>query len=145
MVRFYLGEEPLLRSVETLDLSVPDNLDRVLADLRGHVVKPRLGHGGHGVVVCAHADVETLRRVAADLRERPHDFIAQVTVSLSSHPTVVDDALEPRHIDLRPYVFASAAGVLVPEAALTRVAWDAGALVVNSSQCGGAKDTWVLR
>jgi uncharacterized circularly permuted ATP-grasp superfamily protein len=97
------------------------------------------------VVVCAHASEANLRSVEADIRERPDQFIAQVLVVLSSHPTVVGAALEPRHIDLRPYVFASSAGILVPEAALTRVAWDAGALVVNSSQRGGAKDTWVLR
>jgi uncharacterized circularly permuted ATP-grasp superfamily protein len=145
MIRFYLDEEPRLPSVPTLDLSRDEHRERVLADLRSYVVKPRLGHGGRGVVVCAHADEPDLRKVAQDIREHPRDFIAQPVVALSTHPTVVAGGLEPRHVDLRPYVFASHAGHLVPEAALTRVAWDAGALVVNSSQDGGAKDTWVLR
>jgi uncharacterized circularly permuted ATP-grasp superfamily protein len=145
MIRFYLGEEPRLASVPTLDLTRGEHRDRVLADLRSYVVKPRLGHGGRGIVVCAHADEADLGKVARDLRAHPQDFVAQPMVALSTHPTVVEGGLEPRHVDLRPYVFASDAGVFVPEAALTRVAWGAGALVVNSSQDGGAKDTWVLR
>ena len=146
MIRFYLCEEPLMRSVETIDLNDPVALEQVLSDLRGHVVKPRHGHGARGVVVCAHATARDVRRVKAALR-RPGagtDYVAQRTVALSLHPTVVGGQLVERHIDLRPFVFATCDGVTVMPGRLTRVAQDAGALVVNSSQDGGAKDTWVL-
>jgi uncharacterized circularly permuted ATP-grasp superfamily protein len=146
MIRFYLCEEPLMRSVETIDLTDPVALEQVLSDLRGHVVKPRQGHGGRGVVVCAHATARDVRRVEAALR-RPGagtEYVAQRTVTLSLHPTVVGGRLVERHIDLRPFVFATRDGLTVMPGGLTRVALDAGALVVNSSQHGGAKDTWVL-
>lgn len=146
MIRFYLCEEPLMRSVETIDLNDPVALEQVLSDLRGHVVKPRQGHGGRGVVVCAHATARDVRRVEAALR-RPGagtEYVAQRTVALSLHPTVVGGRLVERHIDLRPFVFATRDGLTVMPGGLTRVALDAGTLVVNSSQHGGAKDTWVL-
>jgi uncharacterized circularly permuted ATP-grasp superfamily protein len=95
--------------------------------------------------VCAHADDATLDALRADLRADPPSFIAQPVVALSSHPTVVDGRLEPRHVDLRPFVFAADVKIRSLPGGLTRVAWDPGALVVNSSQNGGAKDTWVLR
>jgi uncharacterized circularly permuted ATP-grasp superfamily protein len=147
MIGFYLGEEPLLRSVPTLDLTDDAARAEVLADLRAHVIKPRHGHGGHGVVICAHAEAADIKRVAARLR-RPGSgtrYIAQRTVQLSTAPTVVEGALAERHVDLRPFVFATRAAATVVPGGLTRVAWDDGALVVNSSQNGGAKDTWVLR
>ncbi len=146
MIRFYLGEEPLLRSVETLDLNDPVALEHVLADLPAHVVKPRHGHGGCGVVGCAHAVPADVWRVQRALH-RPGagaEYIAQRTVALSLLPTVVGDRLAERHVDLRPFAFATRVGVALMPGGLTRVAWDAGALVVNSSQDGGAKDTWVL-
>ncbi|MEA2248084.1 MAG: hypothetical protein QOH46_2613 [Solirubrobacteraceae bacterium] len=146
MIRFYLAEEPVLEAVRTLDLGRRERLDDVLAQLRDFVVKPRLGHGGAGVVICAHAEDDALRRLRDELTRSPDQFVAQLTVALSHHPTVVDGGrLEPRHVDLRPFVFSTASGVRVLPGGLTRVAWDAGALVVNSSQNGGAKDTWVLR
>jgi uncharacterized circularly permuted ATP-grasp superfamily protein len=146
MIRFYLGEEPLLAAVPTLDLGRADHREQVLDDLRAHVVKPRFGQGGVGVVVCAHADEATLDEVRDELGRRPSDFIAQPLVPLSCHPTIVDGGrLEPRHVDLRPFVFATDVKMGCFPGGLTRVAWDAGALVVNSSQNGGAKDTWVLR
>jgi len=145
LIRLYLAEEPLAGAVPTLDLARPEARDAVLADLRGYVVKPRFGHGGAGVVVCAHADDATLDALRADLRADPASFIAQPVVALSSHPTVIDGRLEPRHVDLRPFVFAAGVKIRSLPGGLTRVAWDPGALVVNSSQNGGAKDTWVLR
>jgi len=146
MIRFYLGEEPLVAAVPTLDLGRADHLEAVLADLRGHVVKPRFGHGGEGVVVCAHADDRTLERVRDQLTAAPEGFVGQPLIAISSHPTVVGDGrLEPRHVDLRPFMFATDVKMGFTPGGLTRVAWDAGALVVNSSQNGGAKDTWVLR
>jgi uncharacterized circularly permuted ATP-grasp superfamily protein len=145
LIRLYLGEEPLGGAVPTFDLGDPDARAAVLADLRGHVVKPRYGHGGAGVVVCAHADDATLDALRAELDADPARFVAQPVVALSSHPTVIDGRLEPRHVDLRPFVFAAGVNIRSLPGGLTRVAWDAGALVVNSSQNGGAKDTWVLR
>ena len=146
MIRFYLGEEPLAAAVPTLDLGRADDLEVVLGDLRGHVVKPRFGHGGAGVVVCAHADDRTLDRLRDQLTAAPEGFVAQPLIAISSHPTVIGDGrLEPRHVDLRPFLFATDVKMGFTPGGLTRVAWDAGALVVNSSQNGGAKDTWVLR
>jgi uncharacterized circularly permuted ATP-grasp superfamily protein len=146
MIRFYLGEEPLLPAVPTLDLGRPEQREQVLEDLRGFVVKPRFGQGGAGVVVCAHADEATLHELRDELARQPSGFVAQPLVALSCHPTVVDGGrLEPRHVDLRPFVFATDVKMGSFPGGLTRVAWDAGALVVNSSQNGGAKDTWVVR
>jgi carboxylate-amine ligase len=144
MVRFYLREEPLLRSVPTYDLRRPHIRARALARIDDLVVKPRTGHGGHGVVIGPHALAADRRRAAAAIEARPDAFVAQETISLSTHPTVIGDRLEPRHIDLRPFVYWTASGPEVAPAALSRVAFGRGALVVNSSQAGGAKDTWAL-
>ena len=145
LVRFHLGEEPLLRSVPTLDLCVPEQLERALDELETLVVKPRLGHGGHGVMVCPHAEREDVERMRAQLIAQPEDFVAQPTIEISLHPTVIGDALRPRHVDLRPFVFLRGEGkAAVMPGGLTRVAFEEGAMVVNSTQNGGAKDTWVL-
>jgi uncharacterized circularly permuted ATP-grasp superfamily protein len=144
MVRFYLGEEPLLASVETYDPAQPGVLEMVLDRIDELVIKPRSGHGGYGVVICPHARPEDVRAVAGKLRRSPESFVAQETVMLSRHPTVTDGRLEPRHVDLRPFAIACGENVHVLPGGLTRVAFDAGALVVNSSQNGGSKDTWVL-
>lgn len=144
-VRFYLGEEPKVRSVPTLPLTTPQECDAAIARLRELVVKPRDGQGGAGVVIGAHADSADLERLAGELREHPQDFIAQPIIPLSSHPTVIDDELQPRHVDLRPFAFCGEAdAVALISGGLTRVALEAGTLVVNSSQNGGAKDTWVF-
>jgi carboxylate-amine ligase len=143
MVGFYLGEEPLVPSVPAADLTDPAALETLLDDLSAYVVKPRHGAGGEGVVVCAHAEAGDLRRLSCELRAHPHAFIAQPTILLSEHPTAVGGRLVPRHVDLRPYVAATSAGVRALPAGLTRVALDEGALVVNSHQDGGVKATWV--
>jgi uncharacterized circularly permuted ATP-grasp superfamily protein len=144
MVRFYLGEEPILGSVATYDLAVP----QVLADVRGRigdlVLKPRTGHGGHGVVVATHARPDDVRRIAQAVEQEPESYVAQETIMLSRHPTATDGRLEPRHVDLRPFVLLSGENVRVVPGGLTRVALSRDALVVNSSQQGGGKDTWVL-
>jgi uncharacterized circularly permuted ATP-grasp superfamily protein len=144
MIRFYLREEPLLPSVHTYDLADPACLQEVLDRLDELVIKPRTGHGGEGVVVGPHAKVADLRDLSHAIRRDPHDYIAQDTIMLSSHPTVIDGRLEPRHVDLRPFVFVGPDSAAVAPGGLTRVALDRGALVVNSSQRGGGKDTWVL-
>ena len=144
MIRFYLGQEPLVRSVHTYDLSDPDVLEEVLARVDDLVIKPRDGSGGHGVLVGPHADDGDRSATTEDVRSRPEGYVAQEMIRLSRHPTVVDDRLEPRHVDLRAFVFLAGEHAAVLAGGLTRVALDAGALVVNSSQNGGAKDTWVL-
>jgi uncharacterized circularly permuted ATP-grasp superfamily protein len=144
MVRHYLGEEPLMRGVRTHDLTAPETRARVLSRIHELVVKPRGGFGGHGVVVCAHATEGDRRRAAAFVRSAPTQCVAQETVLLSCHPTIVGRSLAPRHVDLRPFVISVPGQDPVVCAGLTRVALDAGSLVVNSSQRGGAKDTWVL-
>ena len=142
-IRFYLQEEPLVRSVPTYSLDTPERCREVIGRLRELVVKPRHGHGGIGVVIGAHANQADLDRVAAELERDPGDFVVQPIIPLSQHPTVIDGRLEPRHVDLRPFAFCAQEVELAP-GGLTRVALDAGALVVNSSQQGGGKDTWVL-
>jgi uncharacterized circularly permuted ATP-grasp superfamily protein len=144
MVRFYLGEEPILQSVPTYDPSQPGVLEMVLERIDELVIKPRTGHGGHGVVIGPHAKAEDLKKTAAALASAPERFIAQETVMLSRHPTVTEGHLELRHIDLRPFAISSGESVHVLPGGLTRVAFERGALVVNSSQNGGSKDTWVL-
>jgi uncharacterized circularly permuted ATP-grasp superfamily protein len=142
-IRFYLHEEPLVRSVPTYELDTPAKLRDAIASLRELVVKPRHGHGGVGVVIGAHAEQADLDRVAVELEHRPGDFVVQPIIPLSQHPTVIDGRLQPRHVDLRPFAFCADRVELIP-GGLTRVALEAGALVVNSSQQGGGKDTWVL-
>ena len=144
MVRFDLGEEPILKSVPTHDPTQPGVLEMVLERIGELVIKPRTGHGGHGVVVGPHAKAEDLERTAAAVKRAPELYIAQETVMLSRHPTVTDGHLELRHIDLRPFAISSGESVHVLPGGLTRVAFERGALVVNSSQNGGSKDTWVL-
>ena len=144
MVGFYLGEEPLIRSVPTYDLSEPSTLAYVLGRIGELVVKPRSDHGGRGVMIGPHARAEDLAQVARMIAARPDRFIAQETIPLSRHPTVCDGRLEPRHVDLRAFVLSAGEHVHVAPGGLTRVALDPGALVVNSSQNGGGKDTWVL-
>jgi uncharacterized circularly permuted ATP-grasp superfamily protein len=146
MIRFYLGEAPRLDAVPTFDLGRPDAFEEVLDRLDELVVKPRDGHGGQGVVIGPHASRAELDAVRRALLDDPHAFVAQPVVTLSEHPTVVDGGLWPRHVDLRPFVFLHGPDdARVLPGGLTRVALDAGAMVVNSTQNGGAKDTWVLQ
>jgi uncharacterized circularly permuted ATP-grasp superfamily protein len=145
MIRFYEHEEPLLPSVETFDLGDPGVLERALDVFDELVVKPRGGHGGIGIAVLPHADPADREHVRNAVRDHPEDYVAQRMVMLSCHPTVIDGRLVPRHVDLRPYVFLGHEGhVRTLPGGLTRVAFGEGSLVVNSSQNGGAKDTWVL-
>jgi uncharacterized circularly permuted ATP-grasp superfamily protein len=145
MIRFYSGEEPLLEQVETFDLGEPRTLERALDVFGELVIKDRGSYGGTGVVVCPHADPADVEELRERVRAAPGDYVAQRLVGLSTHPTVVGSTLEPRHVDLRPFVLtATPDDVEVLPGGITRVALDAGALVVNSSQNGGAKDTWVV-
>ena len=143
MIRFYLGEEPLLSNVPTYKCSDPSELAYVLEHLHELVVKEVHGSGGYGMLVGPAATVEEITAYKARLLADPSDFIAQPTLALSTCPTFVAQGIAPRHVDLRPYVVSGKDVTLVP-GALTRVALKEGSLVVNSSQGGGTKDTWVI-
>lgn len=145
MIVFYLGEEPLLPSVRTYDLGDDACRAEALDRLDELVVKPRAGFGGAGVVIGPHADAHDLKLLAELIRSAPSAFVAQETVHFSRHPTVVDGRLEPRHVDLRPFVAFDGERARTVPGGLTRVALGEGDLVVNSSRDGGVKDTWVLR
>ena len=143
MIRFYLGEEPILNNVPTWQCREPDALAYVLAHLEELVVKEVHGAGGYGMLIGPCASREDLARFRELLKARPDNYIAQPTLSLSTCPTFVEAGIAPRHIDLRPFVLTGQELRLVP-GGLTRVALTEGSLVVNSSQGGGTKDTWVM-
>jgi glutamate---cysteine ligase / carboxylate-amine ligase len=143
LIEYYLGERPLIEQVETLHCADDEQREHVLLHLEELVVKPVDGYGGLGVVVGPHASDFELSEVRELIQQQPSRWIAQRTISLSTHPTLDGGRLAPRHVDLRVFVYYGREPVVVP-AALTRVA-GAGSLVVNSSRGGGAKDTWLLR
>jgi uncharacterized circularly permuted ATP-grasp superfamily protein len=143
MIRFYLGEEPILRNVPTYVLARPDDLKFVLGHLEELVVKEAQGSGGYGMLVGPTATREERERYRARILDAPERFIAQPTLALSCVPTFCGEALADRHVDLRPYVLSGYEVNFVP-GGLTRVALREGSLVVNSSQGGGVKDTWVV-
>lgn len=143
MVRFYLGEEPLLSNVPTFVLRRKEDLDYTLAHLRELVVKEVHGAGGYGMLIGPAASKAELEAFRQRILRSPEKYIAQPTLALSACPTFVDAGIAPRHIDLRPFVLSGREVTLVP-GGLTRVALREGSLVVNSSQGGGTKDTWVL-
>jgi uncharacterized circularly permuted ATP-grasp superfamily protein len=142
-IGFYLHEEPLVRSVPTTSLADPAAADDARERLRELVVKPRHGHGGAGVTIGASASAQELEDARETLRTHPERYISQPIVPLSRHPTVIDGRLEPRHVDLRPFCFVGSEPRLAP-GALSRVSFDEGEMIVNSSRNGGAKDTWIL-
>ena len=143
MIRFYLGQEPIIGNVRTWIMRRKDDLEYVLAHLPDLVVKEVHGAGGYGMLVgpaSTHAEIEAFR---SRIKAAPERYIAQPTLALSTCPTFADQGLSPRHIDLRPFVLSGREVSIVP-GGLTRVALCAGSLIVNSSQGGGTKDTWVL-
>mgnify|MGYP001438310938 CR=1 FL=1 len=143
MIRFYLGEEPLLNNVPTYMCRKKEDLAYVLAHLDELVVKEVHGAGGYGMLIGPRASKEEIARFRQLLTDHPEGYIAQPTLSLSACPTFVEQGIAPRHIDLRPFVLSGKDINMVP-GGLTRVALREGSLVVNSSQGGGTKDTWVL-
>ncbi len=143
MIRFYLGEEPLLSNVPTWRLSEPDDLKYVLEHLPELVIKEVQGSGGYGMLIGPTSSKEEIKTYKQRILAEPAKFIAQPTLALSACPTLVESGVAPRHVDLRPFVLSGKEIRLVP-GGLTRVALSEGSLVVNSSQGGGTKDTWVL-
>jgi uncharacterized circularly permuted ATP-grasp superfamily protein len=143
MIKFYLGEEPILNNVPTYMLYKPRDLEYALANIEQLVVKEVHGAGGYGMLVGPASTAAECALFRDRVRANPDNYIAQPTLALSTCPTFVEAGLAPRHIDLRPYVLSGTHIDLVP-GGLTRVALREGSLVVNSSQGGGSKDTWVL-
>jgi len=143
MIRFYLGEEPLLQNVQTWALWKDEDYRYVMANLKELVVKEVHGSGGYGMLIGPRASSEEIARFRSLIEKNPGNYIAQPTLALSTSPTFVDEGIAPRHVDLRPFCLCGDRVELVP-GGLTRVALREGSLVVNSSQGGGVKDTWVL-
>jgi uncharacterized circularly permuted ATP-grasp superfamily protein len=143
MIEFYLGEKPILSNVPTYLCREPEDLAYVLAHMAELVVKEVHGAGGYGMLVGPAATRAEIAEFARVVQANPGNYIAQPTLALSTCPTFVDSGIAPRHIDLRPFVLSGTSVQMVP-GGLTRVALEEGSLVVNSSQGGGTKDTWVL-
>ena len=144
IVKFYLGEEPLLKNVPTWRCREEEHLGYVLDHLHELVVKEVHGSGGYGMLIGSTASKVALEQFRAKLKTSPKNFIAQPTLALSTCPTCVEQGVAPRHVDLRPFVLTGRHRVRIVPGGLTRVALREGSLVVNSSQGGGTKDTWVL-
>jgi uncharacterized circularly permuted ATP-grasp superfamily protein len=144
IVEFYTGEKPILKNVPTWRCSEADSLSYVLDNLADLVVKEVHGSGGYGMLIGPTSSRKEITAFAAKLRARPENYIAQPTLSLSTCPIFTRAGLAPRHVDLRPFVLVSPDGVDITPGGLTRVALKKGSLVVNSSQGGGTKDSWVL-
>ena len=144
IVQFYTGEKPILKNVDTWRCCEEDSLAYVLDNLDELVVKEVHGSGGYGMLIGPTASKREIRQFERKLRENPDNYIAQPTLSLSSVPIFTKSGLAPRHVDLRPFVLVSPETVDITPGGLTRVALKKGSLVVNSSQGGGTKDTWVL-
>src|ERR1700723_1680245 len=144
IVKFYLSEEPILKNVQTWRCREPKDLAYVLDNLGDLVVKEVHGSGGYGMLIGPAATKATIEAFRDKLKREPEGFIAQPTLSLSTCPTCTASGLAPRHVDLRPFVLTGSNHVTVVPGGLTRVALKEGSLVVNSSQGGGTKDTWIL-
>jgi uncharacterized circularly permuted ATP-grasp superfamily protein len=144
MIRFYLGEEPILPNVPTFRTVDAGEREHVLANLRDLVVKPANSSGGYGVVIGPASGERALAETAQAITENPAGFVAQPLIRLSTCPTVIEGTYQPRRVDLRPFVLFDGREPWVLPGGLTRVALQEGSFIVNSSQGGGSKDTWVL-
>src|SRR5450631_2356003 len=144
ILKFYLGEEPLLKNVPTWRCREAEHLSYVLDHIEDLVVKEVHGSGGYGMLIGPKSDQATIAAFRAKLKSNPKNFIAQPTLALSTCPTCVEEGVAPRHVDLRPFVLTGRDRIRIVPGGLTRVALAQGSLVVNSSQGGGTKDTWVL-
>ncbi|MDE0267833.1 MAG: circularly permuted type 2 ATP-grasp protein [Acidimicrobiaceae bacterium] len=143
LIEYYLGEKPIIDNVKTYRMYEPDHYEEAIERLDGLVVKPVAESGGYGVLIGPHATEQQLKKARAAIEAEPRNWIVQDLVELSSLPTLTGERLESRHIDLRPFVLTGERTEVFP-GGLTRVALRKGSLIVNSSQGGGSKDTWVL-
>ena len=143
IIRYYLGEEPLLPNVPTYKCIDPQDREYVLANLEKLVVKPANESGGYGMMIGPQASKEEIAQFARLIKRDPRNYIAQPMLILSTAPTLVGTHVEPRHLDLRPFIL-SGKDIFVTTGGLTRVALKKGSTVVNSSQGGGSKDTWIV-
>jgi uncharacterized circularly permuted ATP-grasp superfamily protein len=144
LIRYYLAEEPILANVDTWRLGDADQREEVLDRLDELVLKPVDGSGGKGIVIGPAASREELDELRVKIDADPRAWIAQPVISLSTVPTLVEQGIRPRHVDLRPFAVNDGDDVYVLPGGLTRVALPEGELIVNSSRGGGSKDTWVL-
>jgi len=144
MIKYYLNEEPLLKNVPTHQLGNRDERDHVFKNISNMVIKKTNGSGGYGMLMGHAATVQEIDDYKLEILKEPRNFIAQPTISLSAAPCYMQGELQPRRIDLRPYALFGPDGIEIVPGGLTRVALKEGSLVVNSSQGGGSKDTWVL-
>jgi len=144
LIRFYLSEEPLLKNVPTYRCREPEGFKYTLEHIDELVVKEVNGSGGYGMLVGPHATVAQREQFAAKIKADPTNYIAQPTLALSTCPASFDSGVSPRHVDLRPFILSGTDGVRIVPGGLTRVALKEGSLVVNSSQGGGTKDTWIV-
>ena len=143
MIKFYLNESPIISNVKTYLCSDSRELEYVLSNIAKLVIKPVNESGGYGLLVGPKASSKEIVRFRKLITDNPSNYIAQPTLSLSTAPTYLNSSIEPRHLDLRPFIL-SGSDIWVTPGGLTRVALKKGSLVVNSSQGGGSKDTWIV-
>jgi uncharacterized circularly permuted ATP-grasp superfamily protein len=144
MIKYYLNEEPILKNVPTYQLGKPDEMEYVLKNINEMVVKKTNESGGYGMLMGHASSEKEIEEYIKQIHKDPRNFIAQPIINLSSAPCYIDGKLQPRRVDLRPYALCGPDGIEIVPGGLTRVALVEGSLVVNSSQGGGSKDTWVL-
>lgn len=144
MIRYYLNEEPILKNVPTYHLNNTDERDHVLKNIDKMVIKRTNESGGYGMLMGHSASEKEIDEYKQKILEDPRQFIAQPMINLSTTPCFIDGKLQPRRVDLRPFALCGPSGIEIVPGGLTRVALREGSMVVNSSQGGGSKDTWVL-
>jgi uncharacterized circularly permuted ATP-grasp superfamily protein len=145
MIKYYLKEEPILKNIETYQLGNPEEYDYVAKNIKDMVIKKTDGSGGYGMLMGHEASEAEIKDYLENVKKKPENFIAQPILRLSTAPCYIDGQLTPRCIDLRPFALSGRDGIDICPGGLTRVALKKGSLVVNSSQGGGSKDTWVLQ
>ena len=145
MIRYYLNEDPILENIKTYQLSIPDEKAYVLKNIDQMVIKKTDGSGGYGMLMGTSASEKEIEDYKKNIEKKPEKYIAQPTLSLSTTPCIINNQLSPRCVDLRPFAVYGSNGIKVCPGGLSRVALKKGSLVVNSSQGGGSKDTWVIK
>jgi uncharacterized circularly permuted ATP-grasp superfamily protein len=144
MIRYYLNEEPILSNVPTYELSQPDVRKHVFDNIHQMVIKRTNQSGGYGMIMGNKVSEEEWAKAKVEIEADSRNFIAQPIIKLSTVPCFIDGVFQPRHVDLRPYALCGPQGIQIVPGGLTRVALRPGSLVVNSSQGGGSKDTWII-